>query len=238
MISGISTYQKFRCDHIDHMPDTHKIHQMALVSIQFFSVRSILGDHIIDMIFLSFLFLMVHTMFKEIISIILGHHTEFLIYQLDMSAVPIWLQQIISSKSSQLFYPKSQMIIFPFLTKLKCQLFGRSIIGVKEKSISSLIAASVKKRGKQAVCPCHKNSRFKPFSCLRIYKHYYNIPIETFQIHIFQIQTGIHILQIFFYFNSFDFKIVTTSFFLQLTSEPKNHLFRFITIFVRICNQM
>ncbi len=91
MISGVCAHQKLRCLHVDHMADTHEIHYPIFVRTQLLTVRCILIDHIINVIFLPLFFPVFHAVFEEIVAVVLGHHAEFLIYQLNLLAVPVRL---------------------------------------------------------------------------------------------------------------------------------------------------
>ena len=52
-------------------------------------IRGIFGYYIVDLFVEISFFIFVHTMFEEVISIILRHRGKFLTYQTDMLLVPV-----------------------------------------------------------------------------------------------------------------------------------------------------
>ena len=208
MISGIGADNDISSEQIDHMADGHEIQKPVFVRFYLGTVRRILIYNIEDFFIKERFFIMFHTVFKEVISIILCHRGKLLTYKTDVFMFPVRLRDPVKENGKKFFEDDIHAIVFFALTIYESKGTFTGIVREKVKTFSCLIRLIIKKLLFHSLPCSHRDRKLDDISVIRVFKKQENIPVQTFPFNRMKIQRNCDPLGITVWFDAFSDKII------------------------------
>ena len=204
------------------MPDRHKVHNIFLIWANHIVIRRIFCNHIVNFLPQIFFFIMFHTVFEEIVAIVLCSGGIFFVYKADVFLFPIRLCYIIEKHCSKFFQNDIKAIVLFAGTIDQCQFGSSGVIRIDIKVIRCMERTVIQKFHEHTTAWWDENLYQTGAFGVWIKKLNHNIPVKSVPRNRVKIKCYFYAKKISVFFNADRLKIIGNGIFEKLVSKTQN----------------